>query len=114
LIQSILPNFLVRGHLSVLYSQTLIRKILKETTMLRIRVCTILGLLLAPLWALAQQSDWQPVTGADALRNFVSDRNFAWTDGKGDQSGEYRADGTGTVHGARLGRRIRSDLGDKG
>ena len=55
------------------------------------------GLLLAPLWVLAQQGGWQAVTGAEALRDFVSDRTFTWTEGRGQQSGEYRADGTGTV-----------------
>ena len=46
--------------------------------------------------AIAQQ-DWQPVTGAAALTDFISDRTFTWQDDRGEQSGEYRADGTSTV-----------------
>jgi len=62
------------------------------------RICAVLGLLLAPYMVQAQQGDWLAITGADALREFVSDRTFTWTEGRGQQSGEYRADGTGTVH----------------
>jgi hypothetical protein len=62
-----------------------------------------LGLLallaLMPVNGLTQEagSGWEPVTGAEALRDFVSDRTFVWTEGRGEQSGEYRSDGTATV-----------------
>ena len=62
----------------------------------RLAVSTLI-LLLAPLSTSAQEGAWQPVTGAEALREFVSDRTFVWTEEHGEQSGEYRADGTGTV-----------------
>jgi len=50
--------------------------------------------------------DWQPVTGAHALRDFVGGKTFSWQEGEGSSWGEYRDDGTGTVHawGAKIDR----------
>ena len=50
------------------------------------RICAVLGLLLAPLMVQAQQGDWLAITGADALREFVSDRTFTWTEGRGESA----------------------------
>lgn len=45
-----------------------------------------------------QAADWQPVTGAQALRDFISGKTLSWQEGNSSNRGEYRADGTGTLH----------------
>ena len=51
---------------------------------------------LLPVAALAQ--DWQPVIGAQALRDFVGGRTVSWQEGPSSAWGEYHVDGTGTLH----------------
>jgi hypothetical protein len=51
--------------------------------------------LLAPA---AQAQDWEPITGAQALRDFMSGRTVTWSEGPATRRGEYRADGTGTLY----------------
>lgn len=47
----------------------------------------------------AQSGDWTPVTGADELRDFISDKTLEWEEpGRARSRGEYRPDGTGTLH----------------
>lgn len=49
--------------------------------------------------SLAQDGGWQPVTGAEALRKFMSGRTLTLQVGKDrDRRGVYRADGTGVLH----------------
>jgi hypothetical protein len=42
--------------------------------------------------------DWQPVTGAQALTDFISGKTLVWQEGKTTNRGVYRADGTGTLY----------------
>ncbi len=49
--------------------------------------------------AMAQGNDWEPVTGEDNLRQFVSGKTFEREFSNGEISrGEYHADGTGVVY----------------
>jgi hypothetical protein len=49
--------------------------------------------------SIAQSEEWQPVTGEENLRNFMSGTTLEWEEpGAGKNKGEYRADGTGTLH----------------
>jgi hypothetical protein len=46
----------------------------------------------------AQSGQWQPVTGEENLRNFMSGTTLEWEEpGSGENRGEYQADGTGTL-----------------
>jgi len=55
-------------------------------------------LFLFSLSSIAQSAEWQPVTGEENLRNFLSGTTLEWEEPGGDNSrGEYRADGTGTL-----------------
>lgn len=68
---------------------------MKLAQMMRPTLATVAALLLAQP-ALAQ--DWRQVTGAQALRDFVSGSTLSWQEGRSSNWGEYRADGTGTLH----------------
>ena len=49
--------------------------------------------------AIAQSAEWQPVTGEENLRNFMSGKTLEWEEPGGARSrGEYRPDGTGTLY----------------
>jgi len=64
----------------------------------RLAVSTLI-LLLAPLSTSAQEGDWQPITGAQALKAFMSGRVVTVQESKDSvRRGEYRADGTGTLY----------------
>ena len=66
-----------------------------------------LALLMPGLLLFAQTDQWQPVSGAETLRNFVSGLTAERTLPNGEISkAEYRADGTGTLYswGASLSR----------
>lgn len=57
------------------------------------------SLLAASAGIQAQDGSWQPITGADNLRTFMSGRSLVLQEGKDSQRrGEYRADGTGTLN----------------
>jgi len=59
---------------------------------------TIMSLFLTTT-VIAQSSEWQPVTGEENLRNFMSGTTLEWEEPGGARSrGEYRADGTGTLY----------------
>ena len=61
----------------------------------------------------AQADQWQPVTGAETLREFISDLTVERELPNGEISrGEYRADGTGTLY--SWGAAIAENLGDRG
>jgi hypothetical protein len=48
---------------------------------------------------IAQSAEWQPVTGEENLRSFMSDTKMEWEEPGGENSrGEYRADGSGTLY----------------
>ena len=48
---------------------------------------------------IAQSAEWQPVTGEENLRSFMSDTKMEWKEPGGDNSrGEYQADGSGTLY----------------
>ena len=61
---------------------------------------TLIALLMAASPAImAQNAQWQPVTGVENLRQFVSGKAVSWEEGPGtEHRGEYRADGTGTLY----------------
>jgi len=47
----------------------------------------------------SQASEWEAVVGVDALRAFMSGRKLSYAEGPAANNwGEYRADGTGTLH----------------
>ena len=48
--------------------------------------------------AIALGAEWEPVTGKEALSKFMSGTTLKWEEGGGQSWGEYRADGTGTLH----------------
>ena len=61
-----------------------------------IRTCIIF---VAITWLpTAQAEDWQPVTGAQVLSEFISGKTLSWQEKESSNRGEYRADGTGTLH----------------
>lgn len=48
---------------------------------------------------LAQDGDWEPVTGPDRLRTFMSGKTLVWEElGRDTSRGVYRADGAGTLY----------------
>ena len=56
-------------------------------------------LLLVCTGSSAQGNNWQPVTGAQALQAFMSGRVLTIQESRDSlRRGEYRADGTGTLH----------------
>ena len=58
----------------------------------------VVSMLLASATVMAQDTEWRPVTGAQALRDFMSGLTAERELENGDISrAEYRADGTGTL-----------------
>ena len=71
---------------------------IKENLRRLLTIMTVMFLVLIST-AIAQSAEWQPVTGEETLRNFMSDTKMEWEEPGGDKSrGEYRADGTGTLY----------------
>jgi len=79
--------------------------ICEESIMKRSLTTMTIMLLVLATAAIAHSSEWQPVTGDD-LRSFISGTTLEWEEDSGRAWGEYRADGTGTLHawGAELKR----------
>lgn len=70
-------------------------------------------LLLLSATAIAQDANWQPITGAENLRQFMGGLKVERTLAGGEVSrGEYNADGTGTLF--FVGSRNAADLVDQG
>jgi hypothetical protein len=66
------------------------------TSAIQLFVAAALIALLLPVNAAAQ--DWQPITGEEALREFVSGSTVTWNEGNPSHRAEYRADGTARLH----------------
>ena len=65
----------------------------------RLLAVVLSGLLVLITSGLAQGSEWQPLTGAENLRKFMSDIQVEWAEPDGSGSrGVYQADGTGTLY----------------
>lgn len=58
----------------------------------------VIGILLLLLAQDTLAEGWQPVTGAQSLREFIGGATLSWQEGASNNRGEYRDDGTGTLH----------------
>jgi hypothetical protein len=77
----------------------------------RFQAIVLSGLFVLSTAALAQSSEWVPITGAETLRKFMSGTKVERKLPSGDMSrGEYHPDGTGTLYswGASIPRTGRS------
>lgn len=76
------------------------RESTKRSRRYELRLGRVLGVWILTVMAQAVHAQqWQPVTGAAELREFVSGRTISWEEGTASSfRGEYRADGTGTLY----------------
>lgn len=58
----------------------------------------VIGVLLLLLAQDILAEEWQPVTGVQSLREFIGGATLSWQEGASTNRGEYREDGTGTLH----------------
>ena len=90
----------ISGVKTISGAKTLQKQELKKGEIMRriLTFVTFMALFLSTT-VIAQSAEWQPVTGEEKLRNFMSETKMEWEEPGGDKSrGEYRADGTGTLY----------------